>query len=160
VYEKIPFDNWGHVEEAKNTPAWTCVPTKVQGLINLMKWVNKYHPELKVRCSGYRHSWAPIFSQDNQILVSMLNLEQATQLPDPEVISATSAKDILNDFKSIGPLVVAAGGSSATVRLGAAVTSEQFRRWATEDGKWCLPMDVILGQYENLLALRPSALLT
>lgn len=151
VYENIPFDNWGLVQEAKNTPALTCVPTKVQGLINLINWVNQHHPDLRVRCAGYRHSWAPVFSEDKQILVSMLNLEQATQLPDPSVISATSRENACNDFKVIGPVVVAAAVNSATIRLGAAVTTEEFRRWATTDGKWCLPMDVILGEYEDLL---------
>jgi hypothetical protein len=146
VYENIPFENWGLVKEAKCTPALTCVPTKVEGLINLVKWVNKYHPKLRIRCAGYRHSWAPIFSEDRQILVSMLNLQQATQLPDPSVISPTSKENVYNDFKVVGTPVVAADKSSATVRLGAAVTTEEFRRWSTSDGKWCLPVDVILGE--------------
>lgn len=120
---------------------------KVQGLINLVNWVKRYHPELRIRCAGYRHSWAPIFSEDRQILVSMLNLQQATQLPDPSVISKTSRGNIHNDFKVIGAPAVAADKKSATVRLGAAVTTEEFRRWATNDGDWCLPLDVILGEY-------------
>lgn len=112
----------------------------------MVKWVNKYHPELRIRCSGYRHSWAPLFSEDKQILVSMLNLQQATRLPDPHVISATSVENVYNDFKVIEEPTVAVNQQSATVRLGAAVTTEEFRRWATGNGKWCLPMDVILGE--------------
>ena len=146
VYKNIPFENWGLVDEAKNTPALTCVPTKVEGLINLVNWVKTHHPELRIRCAGYRHSWAPIFSEDNQILVSMLNLQQATQLPDPSVILPTSKDDVYNEFKVIEPPVIAADKKSATVRLGAAVTTEEFRRWATENGNWCLPLDVILGE--------------
>ena len=153
VYENIPFENWGLVEEARNTPALTCVPTKVEGLINLVNWVKKYHPELRIRCAGYRHSWAPIFSEDNQILVSMLNLQQVTQLPDPSVISPTSKENVYNDFKVIEEPVVAADKKSAIVRLGAAITTEEFRRWSTDDGNWCLPLDVILGEYVSLLLL-------
>jgi hypothetical protein len=90
----------------------------------------------------------------------MLNLQQATQLPDPSVIATTPKDNAYNDFKVIETPVVAADKNSATVRLGAAVTAEEFRRWATSDGKWCLPMDVILVEYVSILSSLSSETLT
>ncbi|TGO13900.1 hypothetical protein BTUL_0061g00170 [Botrytis tulipae] len=155
VHKNAPFHNWGN--SVKNTPLYTFVPTTVLGLSNLVKWakVEGY----RVRCSGYRHSWSNTFSQDKQILVSMLNLESVEKIPD--VMSITEEKgDVdlngdgvvdVNELKTI-ELAPKIEGLSLTrdeegkmlCRVGAAVTNEQFRRWAVGHGKWALPVDVIL----------------
>ena len=97
---------------------------------------------LRVRCAGYRHSYVPIFSEDGQILVSMLNLEEVTTLPDPLVILPNSPANAYNDFKTID--VVRETNGKAWVRIGTAVTLEELRRWATGNGKWALPVDTII----------------
>jgi hypothetical protein len=102
-----------------------------------------------VRCGGYRHSWSSTFSEDKQILVSLLNLEQVTTLPDTMSITAEHI-DPQNELKTIELAaphgLVASGnvGEKALVRVGVSVTNEQFRRWAVKNDAWSLPVDVIL----------------
>ena len=140
VYSNVPFEDWAKVTEVKNTPALTFVPTKIFGLQNLMKYAMERN--MRVRCAGYRHSYVPIFSEDGQILVSMLNLEEATKIPDPMDLLPTSASNAYNDFKIIE--IVHEDTDTALVRMGAAVTMEELRRWATGNGRWTLPADTVL----------------
>jgi hypothetical protein len=110
-----------------------------------VKWA-KVHG-FRVRCGGYRHSWSSTFSEDKQILVSLLNLEEVTKLPDAMSIEAEHI-DPENELKVIQlsspPGVVASNAEKALVRVGVSVTNEQFRRWAVANDKWTLPVDVIL----------------
>lgn len=98
-----------------------------------------------MRCSGYRHSWSSTFSEDKQILVSLLNLEQVTTIPDVMSITAEHI-DPENELKVIqlAEGTAAAEADKALVRVGVSVTNEQFRRWAVANDKWTLPVDVIL----------------
>lgn len=48
---------------------------------NLVRW--SVSNNLCVRCVGYRHSWSPIFSQGNDVLVFIVNLTQVKSMPDP-----------------------------------------------------------------------------
>ncbi|KAG9242396.1 hypothetical protein BJ878DRAFT_173318 [Calycina marina] len=144
VHEDLHFENWG--QSVSNTPRWTFVPKTVLGLQSLVKWakINEY----RIRCSGYRHSWSSSFSEDKQILVSLLNLEEVNHLPDPMSIQAEEHIDPNNELKSIqlaspDRLIISAA-DKALVRVGVAVTNEQFRRWAVKNDKWTMPVDVIL----------------
>lgn len=143
VYGDKVFQNWG--QSVRNTPRWTFVPKTVLGLQNLVKWAKANNK--RVRCSGYRHSWSSTFSQNDEILVSLLNLEEVTKLPDPMSIRPEFV-DPENELKTITlsapPGVVASGEDKALVRVGASVTNEQFRRWAVTNDKWTMPVDVIL----------------
>lgn len=98
---------------------------------------------LRVRCAGYRHSWAPIFSEKGEILISFVDYEQVTTVPDPVTIAV--GKFIgqgAGHLKSV-ELVSGASSGKQLVRAGAAVTSEDFRRWQL-DNKWVLPADTVL----------------
>ena len=143
MYENKEFRNWG--QSVQNTPMWTFIPKTVLGLQNLVKWA-KVH-DFRVRCGGYRHSWSSTFSQDKQILVSLLNLEEVTKLPDPLSIQPDYI-DPGNEFKTIQlaspPGVIASSSEKALCRVGVSVTNEQFWRWAVKNDKWTLPVDVIL----------------
>lgn len=79
----------------------------------------------------------------------MLNLKQATQLPDPHVLLPNAASNKENDFKVIefssGMTGSWARPKRKFVRLGAAVTTEEFRRFCI-DNNVTLPMNVILGE--------------
>lgn len=79
--------------------------------------------------------------------MSLLNLEEVNNLPDPMSISPESI-DPNNELKSIQLAapdgVSASGADKALVRVGVAVTNEQFRRWAVKNDKWTMPVDVIL----------------
>jgi len=117
VYGNREFQNWG--QSVQNTPRWTFIPKTVLGLQNLVKWA-KLHNK-RVRCSGYRHSWSHTFSQNDQILVSLLNLEEVNKLPDPMSIEPESI-DPQNELKTItlaAPQgVVASSTEKALVRVG------------------------------------------
>ena len=140
VYGDVQFNNWG--ESIQNTPKYTFIPKKVLGLQNLVKYAKEH--KLRVRVGGYRHSWSPIFSQNAEILISLLNLKEVTTLPDPLSIGADYI-DPQNELKVIQMATGAATtGETSLVRVGVSVTNEQFRRWAVQNDTWSLPMDVIL----------------
>jgi hypothetical protein len=140
VYADKQFNNWGFT--VQNTPKYTFVPKKVLGLQNLVKYAKEH--KFRVRCGGYRHSWSPSFSQDNEILISLLNLEEVTTIPDTLPIGPDYI-DPVNDLKTITLAPGAAtAGDTSVIRVGAAVTNEQLRRWLVANDKWALPMDVIL----------------
>lgn len=60
---------------------WVVVPKSVLGLQSLVEWAKTNY--FRVRCGGYRHPWTSTFSDDKQVLVSLLNLEEIAKLPDP-----------------------------------------------------------------------------
>jgi len=68
-------------------------------------------------------------------------------MPDPMSILPEHI-DPGNELKSIElaapPGVTASSMENALCRVGVAVTNEQFRRWAVENDKWTMPVDVIL----------------
>ncbi|KAL9119028.1 MAG: hypothetical protein Q9187_004416, partial [Circinaria calcarea] len=142
VYSNVPFDNWG--QSIHNVPKITVVPTKVKGIQNLVLYARQHN--LRLRCSGYRHSWSPIFAEEGQILVSLLNLKQVTEIPDPTSLEPTRALDKNNELKTIE--LASSNALSAPdkrlVRVGVSVTAEDFRRWAVANNAWTFPMDVIL----------------
>lgn len=77
----------------------------------------------------------------------MINLKQATGLPDPHVLLPNAADNLTNELKTIELVAEPEpGAKTALVRVGAAVTTEEFRRWQIQAGKWTLPMDVVLGE--------------
>lgn len=140
IYADKQFNNWGL--SVQNTPKYTFIPKKVLGLQNLVKYAKEH--KFRVRCGGYRHSWSHTFSQDNEILISLLSLEEVTKLPDPLSIGLDYI-DPQNELKVIEMAPGAAtSGDTSLVRVGVSVTNEQFRRWAVANDKWTLPMDVIL----------------
>jgi hypothetical protein len=140
VYADTQFDNWGQC--VQNTPKYTFIPKKVLGLQNLVKYAKEH--KLRVRVGGYRHSWSDSFSQNGEILISLLNLKEVTTIPDPLSIGPDYI-DPQNELKVIQMAPGAATtGDTSLVRVGVSVTNEQFRRWAVNNDAWSLPMDVIL----------------
>lgn len=139
IYANTPFHNWGL--SVSNTPSLTAVPTKVLGVQNLVKYAKL--TKKRIRCAGYRHSWSPIFSEDGEILVEMLDLKTATQVPDPSDLLPTPASNKTNELKSID-LVGYSAPEKALVRVGSAVTNEDFRRWQVSTKNWALAVNAIL----------------
>jgi len=142
VHIDAQFNNWGL--SVQNTPRYTFVPKTVLGLSNLVLYAKVHN--FRVRVGGYRHSWSSSFSEDREILVSMLNLEEVTKIPDPMSIEEESI-DPTNELKTIQVLETVKGSDGAEqalVNVGAAVTNEQLRRWCVQHDKWSLPVDVIL----------------
>ncbi|KAH7049240.1 hypothetical protein B0J12DRAFT_574246 [Macrophomina phaseolina] len=140
VYLEEEFENWG--ETVKHTPRYTFIPTTVLGVQNIILFASANH--LRVRCGGYRHSWSPVFSQRNEILISFVNLDTVTTLPDPmSIVPGDYTGTGVPDLKTI-ELKEQTSPSKRLCRVGVAVTNEDFRRWAVANNTWSLPVDVIL----------------
>lgn len=116
------------------------MPTTVQGIQNLIKFAKLNNK--RVRASGYRHTWSPLYSADGEILVSMLDLATATAVPDPTSLSPNDLHPG-NELKTI-ELMPGSRGNKALVRIGAAVTNEELRRWAIGGNAWSLPLNTVI----------------
>jgi len=140
VYSDVPFENWGMT--VRNTPKYTFFPTTVLGIQNLVKYANKM--DLRVRCAGYRHTWSSSFSQDNEILVSFVDLELVTTLPDPSsLLPGHYSGANVPELKTI-ELKEQTAPNKRLCRIGAAVTNEEFRYWSVAGNAWALPCNVIM----------------
>lgn len=136
------FHNWGLT--VHNTPLYTFVPTTVLGLENLIKYAKSQNK--RVRASAYRHSWSPIFSADGEILVSLLDLATANAVPDPTIL-LPDQNHAGNDFKVIQLAesdVPGQEGKKRHVRVGAAVTNEELRRWAVRGDEWAMSVNTVI----------------
>lgn len=78
VHKGARFRNWGRTVDYK--PAFTCVPTTVQAVQQIVRYAKKEN--LGVRVAAYRHSWAPVFGRNGDITMSMLRLKTATKIPN------------------------------------------------------------------------------
>lgn len=137
------FHNWGLT--VQNTPALTFVPTTVHGLEQVVSWAKANGK--RVRAAGYRHTWTNLFSENDEVFVSMLDLKTANTVPDPSSILPNSPSNANNEFKQIemAPAdVPGSGGLKRLVRIGAAVTNEELRRWSIKGDAWTLPMNVVM----------------
>lgn len=99
---------------------------------------------LRVRCGGYRHSWSKIFSQDNEIFISLLDLHQVTTIPDPMSILPGQFDPFNGNQLRTIELKEQLPEGQRLCRVGVSVTNEDFRRWAIANDAWSLPVDVIL----------------
>lgn len=121
------------------------MPTTVLGTQNLVKFAKQHNH--RVRISGYRHSWSPIFSQDGEILVSTLDLAIATAVPDPSSL-LPNPPHIGNELKTIELVenpYYHDGKHKQLVRVGSAVTNEELRRWSIHgEAKWAMAVNVIM----------------
>lgn len=137
----MPFENWGLT--VRNSPKFTFLPTTVLGIQNVVHFAlrNNY----RVRCAGYRHSWSSIFSQDNEIFISFVNLHTVTTLPDPmSIIPGEYNPEMVPELKTIELKEEIVPGKKRLCRVGVAVTNEEFRRWSVAGKAWAFPADVIL----------------
>ncbi|KAF8243591.1 FAD-binding domain-containing protein [Wilcoxina mikolae CBS 423.85] len=133
------FSNWG--KTVLNTPRNTYVPTTVEDIQAIVRKAK--NDRKRVRASGYRHTWTDMYSQNDHVLISMLDLGLVETLPNPESVQANQNYGN-NEFKKIELAVQPDNPNRALVRLGAAVTNEDFRRWAVEHKEWTLPINVLM----------------
>jgi hypothetical protein len=140
-YPALPFQNWGRT--VSNTPASTYFPRTVAGVSNLVKWAAEHSN--RVRVAGYRHTWGEMYSQKDEILVSLLPLSVVDELPALE--PPIDPDDQLQGIQIVGQ-VVEDGVTKALCRIGSATTNEQFRRWCLDSSggnwNWTLPLNVIM----------------
>ncbi|KAL9127507.1 MAG: hypothetical protein Q9217_003637 [Psora testacea] len=141
VYRRMPFQNWGL--SVANVPQYTFVPTTVIGIQNIVLYAKQNN--LRVRCGGYRHSWSSSFSNDREILISLLPIVHVTQIPDPMSIQPANRADRKTELSDITLLPPNSQNPKKRLcRIGVSVTNEEFRLWAVTNKEWTLPADVIL----------------
>ncbi|KAI0843225.1 hypothetical protein F5Y06DRAFT_257215 [Hypoxylon sp. FL0890] len=143
VYVDEKFQNWGLT--VKNTPSLTFVPSTSHGIQQIVKYAKTRG--LKVRASGYRHSWSPMFSEDGQIVISTLGLYRSTVLPNLESLPGSQFFVRGTELNSIDFVGVPQKGQKRLVRIGTAVTNQMFRRWCNKqklDAASTLPLNVIM----------------
>ena len=140
-YVDSEFQNWGRT--VRNTPAVTFLPRTKHGVAEIVRWASANGK--RVRAAGYRHSWSDVFSEDGQVLISMLPLDVVENLP-----ASHPPIDPRNELEGIelDGTIVEDGVTKALCRLGAATTNEQFRRWCLDDRggawAWTVPLNVIM----------------
>jgi FAD/FMN-containing dehydrogenase len=149
-YSEVPFENWG--QTVNNLPKFTFLPTTVRGVQNIVQFAIKNN--YRVRCAGYRHSWSSIFSQNNEIFISFVNLHTVTTLPDPmSIIPGQYDPSTVPELKTIELKEEIVPGKKRLCRIGAAVTNEELRRWSVAGKAWALPTDVILVEVSSSIIL-------
>lgn len=141
VHQQLRFRNWGGTVD--NTPAYTFVPRSKQGVMNIVRWAKASNQ--CVRAAGYRHTWTSLYGTSNEVLVSMLPLDVADQLPakHPPIDPAND----LQGIKIVGT-VNENGKIKALCKIGASTSNEQFRSWCLDKNggnwQWTIPFNVIM----------------
>ncbi|KAK2606833.1 hypothetical protein N8I77_005558 [Diaporthe amygdali] len=143
AYFDKQFQNWGRTVE--NVPKITCVPTTSYGIQQVVRYAKTN--SMNVRASGYRHSWSPIFGNQGQILISTLDLHQATVLPNIVSMPGSEVLDCPTELNAITFQGTPEARRNRLVRVGTAVTNQQLRRWCnSQHGRLAstLPLNVIM----------------
>ncbi|KAL7563060.1 hypothetical protein ACA910_007148 [Epithemia clementina (nom. ined.)] len=155
--ENAEFRNWGRT--VTNTPWRTFLPTTKQGVCNIVKWSRRNN--LRVRVAGYRHSWSSVFSDDHQVLISLMPLAQAEELPWRE--PPLDPSNELQGIQMVGQMTERNGVVKGLCQVGVGTSNEMFREWVIDNARvvpnkrkkkkqqsfswkqwWTLPFNVIM----------------
>ncbi|EME42692.1 hypothetical protein DOTSEDRAFT_133846 [Dothistroma septosporum NZE10] len=141
IRKDLEFQNWGRTLQ-KNVPKLTCVPRTVTQIQKLVQFAKRNN--MSVRCSGYGHSWSPIFSRSGEILISTLQLKNASEIPKTAVQTFLSEEQP-SELETIELLdEPPLAGGKRLVRIGCSVTNERLRRWCVKHNKVTLPFNIIM----------------
>jgi hypothetical protein len=144
-YINEKFKNWGLT--VQNKPSVTFAPVSVGGVQNIVKWATS--KGLRVRASGYRHTWSDMYSEDGAVLITMLPLKEATRIPVFREPKIKPNLDDLEGIKIVGE-IDDNGSKKGLCRIGASTTNDQFRAWCLDDSEnggkwnWTIPLNVIM----------------
>ncbi|KAJ3065063.1 hypothetical protein HDU98_011539 [Podochytrium sp. JEL0797] len=125
------FNNWGITQSAALQVAF--FPQSVKAVQEIVRWSNS--KKLRVRCSGFRHSWSNIFSDDAQVLISFV---LPANLGPPTIHAAR------NPSNSLQVIQEATDFGDGCFKIGAAVTNEHLREFCIKNGHWSMPFNVIM----------------
>lgn len=137
-----PFESWEGTIKFK--PNIIFFPQSIKGIQNLILWANQEGK--RVRASGYRHSSSDIYAEDNEVLVSMLDIDTVTQLPAQ--YPPINPYNDLQGINLIGQEYIKDGSKKILCKIGAATCNYHFQDWVhapTGGGSnWALPLNVIM----------------
>ena len=98
-----------------------------------------------MRCSGHRFSWSPIFSEDGEILISLIKPKRATSTPNVAALIWTPDSGPTGpELKRIELIPGQTSQGNGLLRIGASVTNDELRRWFLKNGEWALPVNTVL----------------
>lgn len=138
------FENWG--KTVHNAPYLTCIPKTKVGVCNIVKWAKENNKT--VRVSGYRHTWSNLYSNDDQVLISILPPSLALDLPAEH--PPIDPNNQLQGIELVGEAFDEGDVRKHLCKIGVATTNEQFRQWCIGLWKegiqdlWTLPLNVIV----------------
>lgn len=138
------LDNWG--ENVHFSPKYIFIPKTKTGICNIVKWAGEQ--DLRVRVSGYRHTWNPVYPDDGQILISMLGLEYVNSNKASYVVHGKTGAG--PEFRTIAFTPGATEPDKILCRIGGAVTNDELRDFCVNTPDpfshrlWTIPLNVIL----------------
>lgn len=136
-----PFESWEN--SINNIPKFTFFPKSSQGLKHLIRFSNN---NMRLRASGYRHTSSDMYSQNEEVLVSMLNLETSNKLP-AEYPKMNPYSD-LQGIQLIGEPYESNGTTKILCEIGSQTCNYHFQDWvhAVDGGNsaYTLPLNVIM----------------
>lgn len=141
-----PIKNWG--ENISFSPKYIFVPKTKEGICNLVKWAASEEQNLKIRVSGYRHTWNPVYPDKDQILVSLLGLDYVDSNESASTVDGDTGAGI--ELKEIAYVAGATDPNKIFCKIGAAVTNDELRQFCLEtqdpfsNSYWSIPLNVIL----------------
>jgi hypothetical protein len=136
--------NWG--KNVHFRPKYVFIPKTKEGICNIVKWADSQN--LKIRVSGYRHTWNPVYPDEGQILISLLGLQYVnSNASSYDVGGQTGAGKELKEIKYVE-------GSNDPYKIhckvGGAVTNDELRDFCLNHPDpihghyWSIPLNVIL----------------
>lgn len=144
--------NWG--KNIHFSPKYVFVPKTKAGICNIVKWAASDEQNLKIRVSGYRHTWNPVYPDTGQILISLLGLDYVmSNASSSSVHDHTGAGE---ELKEIHYVPGCSEPNKIYCKVGGAVTNDELRAFClnTQDpvhnSYWTIPLNVIL--VENTLS--------
>ncbi len=145
---KKEFKNWA--ETVVNTPSQTHFPKKISDAMAIVKSASQTGK--RVRVSNFRHSWSSVFSDDDEVLISLQSVHAALGKP-----SISFSMDEENEFQGInlvGHEYLLKNTKHHICKVGSATSNDHLRIWSKELWEqkkedpsvmaWNIPYNVIL----------------
>jgi len=143
-YVTTAFQNWG--QTVLNYPSYLFYPRTIEGISNIVTWAKKIGKT--VRVSAYKHSWSHLFSDNNQILISLIDNNEVSIPAKHKLLDHSnpfqSIELVGNEFKEDGKI-------KHLCKIGSATTNEQFRQWVIKSfntkgskSSWTVPLNVVM----------------
>lgn len=137
-----PFESWEGT--IINMPETTFIPKTIQGLQNLVLWAKENNK--RVRATGYRHSSSPMYSEDEQVLISMLDLKTALKLPAE--YPKMDPQSELQNITLVGEPYEKNGQRKIKCKIGGSTANYHFQEWVHDPERgnlqWAMPLNVIM----------------
>ena len=139
VLDPKSFKNW--VATVDYEPTYLLLVRSLRGIKKIVKWAEIV--DKKVRVAGYRHTWAPLYSSPEDIIITFVPPALYQQLPydDPPADFYSELQGV-SIVQSVDDTDTISSGILAKVMAG--TTNNQFRQWCYKNGSWALPFNTVV----------------